>query len=549
MAPSRQRGVSGVTLRDFFIAVLQGLGAPVTQNNLDKLAAVARLEGHGGDYNPFNYVVGPGTNFNSVGVKNYPDVNTGVAQTVRLLRQGNTRAMRDNLMSNGSYQGWLSATSGFYRSWGGPNVTTSQSSASAYLNNVVDGPPARLNGGGGGGVQGWGGGGGGNVGDLTEVKRWMDSEEAAFNSYLGRLSPDEAKWITAEVRQDRNPQQVWQWLAGTSPEVRRYIDYVAKLPADQRQMAIWERINPGATGGGGDGGLGQVKSWMDIENEVFRNYLRRLQPAEQESLIGDLRWAHANGLAGWGQFFPKWTAPEVQRFVQQFLAQLPRDQQDLQLGQLGQQAPVLPPPPQRPTADPAMSAELQQLLGRFGVDYPNAPAPTPGLLAFLRGIGSSLSTAEDLKRRAEEQINQRAEAANADVNRSGERAKQGLTSSLISRGVLRSGEANTDYARQAEDLGVAHSNIERERVGGVTQADFAYQQSADTARQQALERTLGVEQQQQSDFGAAQAQYDAMLTQQRAADVAWERERKAMEESIRRQEELARRYASSGVVV
>ena len=81
------RNVSGVTLNQFFTAVLKGLGVPVTANNLSKLGAVAAMEGHGGDYNPFNYVVGPGTNFNSAGVKSYPDVMTGVAQTIKLDRK------------------------------------------------------------------------------------------------------------------------------------------------------------------------------------------------------------------------------------------------------------------------------------------------------------------------------------------------------------------------------------------------------------------------------------------------------------------------------
>lgn len=136
------RNVSGVTLLQFFTAVLQGLGAPVTSNNLAKLGAIAAFEGHGGDYNPFNYVVGPGSDFNSVGVKNYPDVRTGVAQTIRLLNGSRTtlQGAKANLMSDGSYAGWIGNMGAFYQSWGGSAPNISQSTAAAKLNSQIDGP-------------------------------------------------------------------------------------------------------------------------------------------------------------------------------------------------------------------------------------------------------------------------------------------------------------------------------------------------------------------------------------------------------------------------
>jgi hypothetical protein len=132
--------MAGVTLQQFFSAVLKGLGAPVTQNNLTKLAAVARQEGGGGSFNPFNYVVGPGTNFNSVGVKNYPDVQTGIAQTIKLLSQKNTGMMRANLMADDpTYNNWLTNVSNFYKSWGGGAIKISQPNAAAYLGRTVQG--------------------------------------------------------------------------------------------------------------------------------------------------------------------------------------------------------------------------------------------------------------------------------------------------------------------------------------------------------------------------------------------------------------------------
>lgn len=129
-------GPAGTTLGEFFTDVLKGLGAPVSQSNLDKLAMVAKGEGGGGSFNPFNYIVGPGTNFNKVGVKNYPDWATGVQYTVRLLGQKNTSAMLSSLMSDSSYSAWQKAVAGFYGSWGGALPNVSQKSADAWLAHV-----------------------------------------------------------------------------------------------------------------------------------------------------------------------------------------------------------------------------------------------------------------------------------------------------------------------------------------------------------------------------------------------------------------------------
>ena len=108
------------TLESFFGQVLSQLGAPVTRNNMLKLAAIAKVEGNNsGTFNPFNRTGGPGTNFNSVGVKNYPDWDTGVLWSSKLLTQSNTAAMRSNVMTDASYDQFIDATAAFYTSWGG----------------------------------------------------------------------------------------------------------------------------------------------------------------------------------------------------------------------------------------------------------------------------------------------------------------------------------------------------------------------------------------------------------------------------------------------
>lgn len=70
----------------FFPAFLERIGAPVTPENIRFLEAWKRAEG-GSDDNPFNTTMNaPGaTVFNSVGVKRYPDIATGVDATVRTI--------------------------------------------------------------------------------------------------------------------------------------------------------------------------------------------------------------------------------------------------------------------------------------------------------------------------------------------------------------------------------------------------------------------------------------------------------------------------------
>ena len=132
-----------VTVRQFSALVLAALGYPVTDNNIDKIAAVAKQEGKHGTFNPFNYVTASGqageTNYNSVGVKNYPDLQTGVIMTTKLLSQNNTKDMAANLKNDGSFADFLRATSSFYRSWGGGNIIVSQTSARQYQDALLEG--------------------------------------------------------------------------------------------------------------------------------------------------------------------------------------------------------------------------------------------------------------------------------------------------------------------------------------------------------------------------------------------------------------------------
>jgi hypothetical protein len=71
----------------FYKAVLQGIGAPITSNNLTFLYAWRQAEGASATYNPFNttWNATGSTVYNSHGVRNYVSAATGVDATVKTL--------------------------------------------------------------------------------------------------------------------------------------------------------------------------------------------------------------------------------------------------------------------------------------------------------------------------------------------------------------------------------------------------------------------------------------------------------------------------------
>lgn len=72
-------------------AILRGVGAPVTAENIRFMNAWAQAEGGSAANNPFNTTQsGPGAagNYNSVGVKNFNSPQAGIAATIATLRNG-----------------------------------------------------------------------------------------------------------------------------------------------------------------------------------------------------------------------------------------------------------------------------------------------------------------------------------------------------------------------------------------------------------------------------------------------------------------------------
>jgi hypothetical protein len=72
---------------EFYKAVLTGIGAPITNNNLLYLYAWRQSEGGSAAFNPFNTTQKAlgATNYNKVGVKNYTSAEQGISATVKTL--------------------------------------------------------------------------------------------------------------------------------------------------------------------------------------------------------------------------------------------------------------------------------------------------------------------------------------------------------------------------------------------------------------------------------------------------------------------------------
>lgn len=85
---------------DFYKSVLSGIGAPVTDANLTFMRAWNQAEGMpAGQYNPWATTQGAAgaTAINSVGVRAYPDAQTGINATVQTLQNGNYQGILDAL--------------------------------------------------------------------------------------------------------------------------------------------------------------------------------------------------------------------------------------------------------------------------------------------------------------------------------------------------------------------------------------------------------------------------------------------------------------------
>lgn len=94
--------VAGLVDKNFYSKLLENLGAPVTDGNLEFLYAWKQAEGHGGKFNPFNTTLNlPGAqSINADGVKNYDSMEQGMEATVKTLRNQRYGCIVDGLKNN-----------------------------------------------------------------------------------------------------------------------------------------------------------------------------------------------------------------------------------------------------------------------------------------------------------------------------------------------------------------------------------------------------------------------------------------------------------------
>lgn len=104
---------------DFYKAVLAGIGATVTPEKMKFLKAWRQAEGGKANYNPFNTTKSaPGaTDYNSVGVKEYPDRQTGLEATINTLKLSYYKDLVSRLLNDSSSAEQI-ASSPDLKTWG-----------------------------------------------------------------------------------------------------------------------------------------------------------------------------------------------------------------------------------------------------------------------------------------------------------------------------------------------------------------------------------------------------------------------------------------------
>ena len=150
------------------------------------------------------------------------------------------------------------------------------------------------------------------------------------------------------------------------------------------------------------------------------------------------------------------------------------------------------------------------VLGKLRLDASNRPFYTPALMAYLRGVGMSLSQAEDTRARSRGEAQTDYQSQMDSAQRDYETGRRNTTSSLVSRGVLRSGESDRRYTEQDQANARRQNDIEAAKSNRLTAVDRAYQGVEDSLRQQTTERLLQAEQ-EDADRKAVQ---DAQMRQQ-----------------------------------
>jgi hypothetical protein len=146
------------------------------------------------------------------------------------------------------------------------------------------------------------------------------------------------------------------------------------------------------------------------------------------------------------------------------------------------------------------------VLSKLQLDAKQTPFMNPALIAYLRGVGMTLSSAEDTRARNKGDVERDYQRDTEDTERNASMAKRNLTNRLVSRGVLQSGEANTRFTEgdQAKDRQLA--SVATRKADRLTAVDSAYRGVEDSLRQGTTERLLSAEQDEANRKAVEEAQ-------------------------------------------
>jgi len=158
----------------------------------------------------------------------------------------------------------------------------------------------------------------------------------------------------------------------------------------------------------------------------------------------------------------------------------------------------------------ALDDYTREILTKLQVDAQDRPFYTPALLAYFRGVGMSLSQAEDNRAASMFSASRAYQQDQEGLQRGYEQGRKSITGGLQSRGVLMSGEAIDRYNKQDEEKARASNQLDTGLADRRTAIDTAYRQVEDSLRQQSTERLLGAEQ----DDATRRATEDAQKRQQ-----------------------------------
>lgn len=228
---------TGSNEASFATAVLQGLNAPVTQSNIDFIERWITREGGGGANNPLNTTQDAqgATDFNTVGVKNYGDLDTGVQATIKTLNNGYypniVAALKSGDAETADAQGKLSKD---LSTWSGGGYTT-LTGVKARPTNAIGSAGSTA----GGPSTGSGLGGQGDAMTYGDIDGFLQSQAPALAAAMNdpEVKSLLSKWGSGQLsdQEFQNQLEATKWWKNTPASQRTLLATQATDPATAEQ--------------------------------------------------------------------------------------------------------------------------------------------------------------------------------------------------------------------------------------------------------------------------------------------------------------------------